>query len=247
MRALDHVIVVDTETGGLDPLHHSLLSVGLVSGDGTRTLEFYVLEPTLTTDERSMAVNRIDLDRVRAEGLSPEKAVDRIEAFLDGIGRGRPLKAAGHNVAFDIAFLRRLYRMAGRDFPPDFAHPTIDTHTQLWEQARAVRAQAARRRRRERRQPRRVSCQRRLHRLAARPRGRQQRACRRSQRLVLRLRTARHDRTKASQAGRAPTRRKPPTGKRLWARRGRGGSSAAGRPGGAGSSGRRRWCMAWSR
>jgi DNA polymerase-3 subunit epsilon len=139
MRALDHVIVVDTETGGLDPLHHSLLSVGLVSGDGTRTLEFYVLEPTLTTDERSMAVNRIDLDRVRAEGLSPEKAVDRIEAFLDGIGRGRPLKAAGHNVAFDIAFLRRLYRMAGRDFPPDFAHRTIDTHTLLWALAQMER------------------------------------------------------------------------------------------------------------
>ncbi len=132
MRALDTMVILDTETGGLDPLHHSLLSVGLVSGDGRHQLEFYVIEPTIVSDPRSMKVNRIDLDQVRASGLTPGAAVDRIEAFLDGLGLGRPVMVAGHNIAFDIAYMRRLYRLAGRKVPRDFSHRTVDTHTLLW-------------------------------------------------------------------------------------------------------------------
>ena len=42
MRYLDNVVVLDTETGGLDPLHHSLMTIGLVSGDGQLQLDLTV-------------------------------------------------------------------------------------------------------------------------------------------------------------------------------------------------------------
>jgi DNA polymerase-3 subunit epsilon len=132
MHAIRQVVILDTETGGLDPLEHSLLSVGLVSGDGERRLEIYVCEPELRTTPDSMAVNRIDLAHVRAHGLAPVAAVAAIEAFLDAMPGPRPVLVAGHNVAFDLAFMRRLYRLAGRPFPRDFGHRTIDTHSLIW-------------------------------------------------------------------------------------------------------------------
>ena len=131
MNIINTVITLDTETGGLDPFHHSILSIGLVSGDGEHMDEFYVLESELVTDPRAMAVNRIDLDHVRDQGLSPEDACLRLEAFAQKVCPDGGV-IAGHNVAFDIAFLRRLYRLADRPIPGLFCHRTLDTHTLLW-------------------------------------------------------------------------------------------------------------------
>ena len=126
------IFVLDTETGGLDPLTHSILSVGIVNADGTKQLEFYVKEPDIVTNARSMKVNRIDLDLVQAEGLTPTEACERLDAFVEEIGGAQNLMMVGHNIAFDIAFLRRLYHLAGRMVPDVFAHRTVDTHTLMF-------------------------------------------------------------------------------------------------------------------
>ena len=39
---LSRVLVIDTETGGLDPNHHSLLSLAMVSWDLKYQKEFFV-------------------------------------------------------------------------------------------------------------------------------------------------------------------------------------------------------------
>ena len=129
---MNRVVVVDTETGGLDPLYHSILSVGLVSGDGRKQLEFYVAEPEIVTHPRSMAINRLDPAVIAAEGLDPVAACERIDRFLESLEVPRPVMMVGHNIAFDIAFLRRMYRLAGRPLPVDFGHRTVDTHTLMW-------------------------------------------------------------------------------------------------------------------
>jgi len=132
VNQIDSIVVLDTEAGGLDPLQYSILSVGLVSGDGQRTLEVYVAEPEIVTHPRALEVNRIDPAMVARDGLTPKAAVEAIEAFLDGMGIPRPVMCVGHNIAFDIAYMRRLYRLAGRDLPRDFSHRTVDTHTLMW-------------------------------------------------------------------------------------------------------------------
>lgn len=131
MHDLANILVLDTETSGLDPSIHSLLSVGLVAGDGRLETEFYVAEPTIVADPRAMAVNRLDLDRVRSEGLSPAAACDAIDRFIDEMKVDRPVIIAGHNIAFDIAFLRRLYRLADRPMR-SLSHRSIDTHSLMW-------------------------------------------------------------------------------------------------------------------
>lgn len=132
MSALtDRLVVIDTETGGLDPAQHSLLSIGLVAYDGNRRAELFVREPSITTHPRSMAINGIDLAYIESHGISPAKAVDAVEAFLDHVGK-RPVMLAGHNIAFDLAFMRRLYALAGRPAPAEFTHRSVDTHALLW-------------------------------------------------------------------------------------------------------------------
>ena len=127
----EHILVIDTETGGLDPHTHSILSIGLASWCGTDTREIFVLEPDLQTNPRYMEINSIDLDWIREHGVSTERACEQIDDFIAQLTH-RPLTLAGHNISFDLAFLRRLYRLAGRAQPSAFSHRSLDTHSLLW-------------------------------------------------------------------------------------------------------------------
>ena len=127
----DQILVIDTETGGLNPQEHSLLSLGMTSWCGQHAQEFFVLEDQLVTNPRSMEINRIDLDWLRVHGKSPQDTCEHIDAFINRIPQ-RPLILAGHNISFDLAFLRRLYRLAERPLPKAFSHRSIDTHSLLW-------------------------------------------------------------------------------------------------------------------
>ncbi len=134
MKRPVHFIVLDTETGGLDPLTQSLLSVGLVDWTGERALEFLVKEPEIVTVPESMKVNHIDLEKLKAEGLTPVQACERLEQYVEDCSRaaGEQVMLVGHNVAFDIAFLRRIHKIANYPFSQVFSHRTVDTHTLLW-------------------------------------------------------------------------------------------------------------------
>ena len=127
----DHMIVIDTETGGLDPHKHSILSLGMTSWCGQYTQEFFVLEEPLTTNPRSMEINRIDLNWLRTHGRSPRDTCDHIDQFLAQLPQSS-FMLVGHNISFDIAFIKRLYRLAERSLPTALSHRSIDTHSLLW-------------------------------------------------------------------------------------------------------------------
>ena len=133
MNILKNVVVLDTETGGLDPLTHSMMTIGLVSGDGEHQLEIWVAEPEIVADPRALAVNRLDPAEVAAKGVAPVEACRQVDAFLRTVDpKGARPMIVGHNVAFDNAFMRRMYTMAGLPVNPAFTHRTVDTHTLLW-------------------------------------------------------------------------------------------------------------------
>lgn len=128
------LLVIDTETGGLDPTMHSILSVGAVVWDGGRlvdSFEAFIVEPELVVDSRALDVNRIDLDWHRAHGLSPVDAIKALQFFLERhFGDPRTsgkIPLAGHNVSFDVGFLKRLYRLGNVNFEEVFSHRVLDT------------------------------------------------------------------------------------------------------------------------
>jgi DNA polymerase III epsilon subunit-like protein len=129
------LLVIDTETGGTDPSAHSLLSVAAVvwaAGEIGARIELLVAEEELTVTPRAMEINRIDLVSHRAMGLRPAEAVAALEAFVreafhDEFALGEKVVLVGHNISFDVGFLKRLYRQAETDFESTFSHRTLDT------------------------------------------------------------------------------------------------------------------------
>lgn len=137
------VLVIDTETGGLDPLRFSILAIGAVVWDDgvvVATSDRYVREDEIVVEPVAMSINRIDIATLSNHGVSPAQAVADLRCFVmahfpehypelgePGATDSRRLRLAGHNVEFDVGFLKRLYRLAGADFHADFSHRVIDT------------------------------------------------------------------------------------------------------------------------
>jgi DNA polymerase III subunit epsilon len=131
-----HIVVIDTETGGLDCARHSLLSLAAVlleDGGIADSREWLVREPDglLNVEAEALAVNQIDLTQHLAVALHPAQVAAELAAFIPRpyrVYKGRAL-LAGHNVGFDYGFLVRLARLAGDPGFADrhFHHRMLDT------------------------------------------------------------------------------------------------------------------------
>ena len=127
------LLLLDTETGGLDADDYSLLSVGLQvldKGVFGASDEFFVAEPEIAVEPVAMSFNKIDLDWLKRTGIDVVAAVARLEAFLDEhfpVDQYKTVIVGGHNVWFDVNFLNRLYRLAGRRDKARFKHRRVDS------------------------------------------------------------------------------------------------------------------------
>ncbi len=126
-------LFLDTETGGLDPRSHSLLSLGLVAGDAAGVVESEEIlikhEPYVVTGG-GMKVNRIDLAKHHESAASPSEALDQLDQFLNrNFFEKSRITLVGHNVAFDQAFLSAFLLSMGRDPEGRFHHRIVDTHS----------------------------------------------------------------------------------------------------------------------
>ena len=132
MRKNQTFLVVDTETGGLDCEKHSLLSIAGVIWEPRTKLEpifdLYIREHFINAVPQALKVNKIDLNKVYM-GHQPYDAIIKIRKALDEhLGADRkPIQLVGHNVSFDLGFIKRLYRHAGQNFGDDFRDRALDT------------------------------------------------------------------------------------------------------------------------
>lgn len=129
-----NLIVIDTETGGLNPETDSILSLAVVIWRDRELVDetqIFVCEPEMRMDAESTRIHGIEPDWLRRNGSLPHQAVSKLEGFiatrLPDSPEGTKFILAGHNVGFDVGFLKRLYRLAGRDFARHFSHRTFDT------------------------------------------------------------------------------------------------------------------------
>ena len=117
-------VVVDTETGGLDPYVHSLLEVGIIVRlpDGTQhELDLRIKEPEIVIDDYLInhvtdGSNKLALASLEPdwEGDTPAVACNKIAHWLNAtLGEADPKTVYGsmHNVAFDSAYMRRLWQL----------------------------------------------------------------------------------------------------------------------------------------
>ncbi len=135
-----NTVFLDVETGGLDPARNALLQVGMWYPYAGLETEFYVKDSAGAIDSRALEVNNLALSDVLADGLEVEAAAKAVVHFIDkarqkmkeGKG-GRNLYMVGHNVAFDLAFMRRLFLGSDIRTPKELLYNRyLDTHTLLF-------------------------------------------------------------------------------------------------------------------
>jgi len=128
-------LVIDCETGGLNPEEHSILSCAGVSldinsGKTEEVFNFFIKEATMSVCKAALNVNKIDLNYVIENGLEPIDAVKAITTAVQReFGMENRFPIVGHNVGFDIAFFKRLFKISNqyRSFESVFKGKSIDT------------------------------------------------------------------------------------------------------------------------
>lgn len=122
------LLVIDTETGGLDPARHALLSVGLVDSLTDQMWGSLVRPaPGLGIEEEALGVNGLSVSLLEEDGFAEGDVVGMIER----IGKKcRGAVLAGCNVGFDVGFLRAAFERCGVCWP--FSHRTLDIRGVAW-------------------------------------------------------------------------------------------------------------------
>lgn len=112
------ILVVDVETTGVNPTSDSIVEIGaclLSPVDFTEVRRFHSrVRPTSSVGEEALGIHGLT-DQI----LAAAPAVDTVmEAFLAFAPEDAII--AGHNVAFDIAFLKAAFQNAGLAYPFDY-------------------------------------------------------------------------------------------------------------------------------
>jgi DNA polymerase III subunit epsilon len=131
----DRLLFIDTETGGLDPDKHSLLSLAMVIWEDMEIIdshEILINDGILSVTKEALSVNRIDIEKHKQSAVSSAQAMDQIIIFIGKHfpGKGK-ITLAGHNVHFDAGFLRSFFSANNKDFSEFFSHRVIDTSSIL--------------------------------------------------------------------------------------------------------------------
>jgi DNA polymerase-3 subunit epsilon len=127
------LVVVDVEISGINPFRHDVLALGLVPlNSELRATVVYVRPEAIEWSEYARRNFERYASEWEAAALAPSEACDFIEKYLAEIFSGRSATPIGHNVGFDVAFLRRLAFLGGREQLAGLSHRAIDTHTLLY-------------------------------------------------------------------------------------------------------------------
>lgn len=131
----DRLLFIDTETGGLDPDKHSLLSLAMViweEGEIIDLLEILINDGILSVTAEALSVNRIDLEKHKQSAMTSSRAFDEMLSFIGKhFPRQQKITIAGHNVHFDADFLKRFFSSNNKEFSEYFSHRIIDTSSIL--------------------------------------------------------------------------------------------------------------------
>ena len=125
-------LVVDCETGGLNPYEHSILTLGAVvmeNGKISKGDRFYAVikEPNLMMTKEAEYINGLSKTFIENRGQDPQAVAEEFQAWLRQWEWPSMITLAGTNTDFDRAFIDRLYNQAGMIH--NFSHRSLDIQT----------------------------------------------------------------------------------------------------------------------
>lgn len=132
----DRILFIDTETGGLDPNQNSLLSIALVIWQEFQIIdstEILIDDGVLNVSKKALEINRINLAEHKTKALNSQQAINRFQDFLSKhFAPEERITIGGHNINFDVNFLRHFLVQYDYDWQKRFSHRFVDTATILY-------------------------------------------------------------------------------------------------------------------
>ncbi len=132
----ERLLFVDTETGGIDPSVHSLLSIGLAVWEDGQIIaqkEIFVNDGVLNVTRSALLVNQINMDEHIKHAVSTGESLFEMLEFIDlYFAKSEKITLAGHNVNFDREFLKVFFARQSMDYHLRFSHRSIDTASILY-------------------------------------------------------------------------------------------------------------------
>jgi len=128
------VIFVDTETGGQIPGKHSLLSVALVLWDKENgiedSIELFKFSEVYTYTEEAIRINKFNQLEHNMKAIDGYQVLKSIDVFCNKhFPEHYLIPLGGHNVQFDVNFLKNLYNSYNRSYNKRFSHRILDTYS----------------------------------------------------------------------------------------------------------------------
>ncbi len=115
---MKRLLFIDTETGGLDPQKHSLLTIGMcvmVDGNIVDKLEIKLKQDIYNVTSAALNVNKINLLELDTD---IKTAFNQMFTFIRrNFGNKDKVTLAGHNVNFDIGFLKVFWEEGLKTIP----------------------------------------------------------------------------------------------------------------------------------
>src|SRR5690606_30430214 len=130
------ILFIDTETGGLDPLEHSLLSVAFAVWDNgkiTTSKEFLINDGVLNVTSKALEINGINIIEHSRIALKSKYAISEIKNFLNqNFEFDEKIILCGHNILFDINFFKNFWNKNEGNYNKRFSHRYVDTASILF-------------------------------------------------------------------------------------------------------------------
>ena len=132
----DKLLFIDTETGGMNPNEHSLLSLAMVIWEDMKIIdsqELLINDGVLSVTEEALSINRIDIEKHKQSAIPSSQAIELIFLFISKhFSDQKKITLAGHNVHFDADFLRTFLSRNNKNFNEFFSHRIVDTSSILY-------------------------------------------------------------------------------------------------------------------
>jgi len=129
------LLFIDTETGGLDPEKHSLLSVGFVVWDSARgkcySAEYHLKNEKRQITKTAQRINKLS-DSDFTDAIAPHTLIEKFEIIKElYFSDYAAIPLAGHNTQFDVQFIKKMFKDNRRSFDKIFLHRIVDTYSIL--------------------------------------------------------------------------------------------------------------------
>lgn len=145
MKINNTLLVLDTETGGVDPNIHSLMEIAcIVLKDFKVVYKYSSFVKSncgkYVCNDFARKLHNISDEMIETQGKYPREIVQDLKNIKDMYFDGEPMTIVAHNTNFDISFLKQMFKNAGEslsstitkselDFNKIFSRNSIDTAT----------------------------------------------------------------------------------------------------------------------